>query len=134
MGIEVQKRAIDIGIIAKDIDAMKTFYGEVLGLELEASIPMPGGGTMNRYKIGDSIIKVIELDPPAPAEAPPGGIRGATSYRYWTIHTPKLVGVLKKIIDRGYKVVVPAKVIREGITIAIVADPDGNWVELLESS
>ena len=29
---------------------------------------------------------------------------------------------------------VPAKVIREGITIAIVADPDGNWVELLESS
>ena len=35
MGIEVQKRAIDIGIIAKDIDAMKTFYGEVLGLELE---------------------------------------------------------------------------------------------------
>ena len=54
MGIEVQKRAIDIGIIAKDIDAMKTFYGEVLGLELEASIPMPGGGTMNRFKVGDS--------------------------------------------------------------------------------
>ena len=71
MGIEVQKRAIDIGIIAKDIDAMKTFYGEVLGLELEASIPMPGGGTMNRFKVGDSIIKVIELDPAAPAEAPP---------------------------------------------------------------
>ena len=47
MGIEVQKRAIDIGIITKDIDAMKTFYGEALGLELEASIPMPGGGTMN---------------------------------------------------------------------------------------
>ena len=134
MGIEVQKRAIDIGIIAKDIDAMKTFYGEVLGLELEASIPMPGGGTMNRFKVGDSIIKVIELDPAAPAEAPPGGIRGATGYRYWTIHTPNLEGVLDKIIESGYKVVVPAKVIREGITIAIVADPDGNWVELLESS
>ena len=134
MGIEVQKRAIDIGIIAKNIDAMKTFYGEVLGLELEASIPMPGGGTMNRFKVGDSIIKVIELDTTAPAEAPPGGIRGATGYRYWTIHTPSLEGVLDKIIESGHKVVVPAKVIREGITIAIVADPDGNWVELLESS
>ena len=134
MGIEVQKRAIDIGIIAKDIDAMKTFYGEVLGLELEASIPMPGGGTMNRFKVGDSIIKVIELDSAAPAEAPPGGIRGATGYRYRTIHTPNLEGVLDKIIESGHKVVVPAKVIREGITIAIVADPDGNWVELLESS
>ena len=134
MGIEVQKRAIDIGIIAKDIDAMKTFYGEVLGLELEASIPMPGGGTMNRFKVGDSIIKVIELDQAAPAEAPTGGIRGATGYRYWTIHTSNLEGVLDKIIESGHKVVVPAKVIREGITIAIVADPDGNWVELLESS
>ena len=75
MGIEVQKRAIDIGIIAKDIDAMKTFYSEVLGLELEASIPMPGGGTMNRFKVGDSIIKVIELDPAAPAEAQHAGQR-----------------------------------------------------------
>ena len=25
---------------------------------------------MNRFKVGDSIIKVIELDPAAPAEAP----------------------------------------------------------------
>ena len=49
MGIKVQKNAIDIGIIAKNIDAMLTFYGEGLGLELEATIPMPGGGTMNRF-------------------------------------------------------------------------------------
>jgi len=26
------------------------------------------------------------------------------------------------------------KTIREGVAIAIVADPDGNWVELLENS
>ena len=81
MEIEVQKRAIDIGIITKDIDALKTFYGEALGLELEASIPMPGGGTMNRFKVDDSIIKVIKLDTVAPAEAPPGGTQGATGYR-----------------------------------------------------
>ena len=61
MGIKVQKNAIDIGIIAKNIDAMLTFYGEGLGLELEATMPMPGGGTMNRFKVGDSIVKVIEL-------------------------------------------------------------------------
>ncbi|MDG2251005.1 MAG: VOC family protein [Gammaproteobacteria bacterium] len=133
MGINVQKPAIDIGIIAKDIDAMMKFYGESLGLELEATIPMPGGGAMNRFKVGDSIIKVIELDPAAPAEAPPGGIRGASGYRYWTIHVPNLEEVVNRIDSGGYKVVVPAKVIREGITIAIVADPDGNWVELLQN-
>ena len=133
MGINVQKPAIDIGIIAKDIDAMMKFYGESLGLELEATIPMPGGGAMNRFKVGDSIIKVIALDPAAPAEAPPGGIRGASGYRYWTIHVPNLEEVVNRINSGGYKVVVPAKVIREGITIAIVADPDGNWVELLQN-
>ena len=134
MGIKVQKNAIDIGIIAKNIDAMLTFYGEGLGLELEATIPMPGGGTMNRFKVGDSIVKVIELDPAATAEAPPGGIRGATGYRYWTIHTPDLGEVVRKLENDGYKIVVPVKTIREGVAIAIVADPDGNWVELLENS
>ena len=101
MGIEVQKRAIDIGIIAKDISAMITFYSKGLGLELEASIPMPGGGTMNRFKVGDSIVKVIELDPAAPLEAPPGGIRGATGYRYWTIHIPSLDETVMRIENDG---------------------------------
>ena len=57
MGLEAQKSSIDIGIIVKDIDAMMKFYGEILGLDLEATIPMPGGGTMNRFKVGDRILR-----------------------------------------------------------------------------
>ncbi|MEC9218282.1 MAG: VOC family protein [Pseudomonadota bacterium] len=132
--MNIQKNAIDIGIIAKDIDAMLAFYRDALGLEFEAAIPMPGGGTMNRFKVGDSIIKVIELDPKAPLEAPPGGIRGASGYRYWTIHVDNLEECVATIESAGHKVVMPAKKIREGITIAIVEDPDTNWVELLENS
>ena len=132
--MNIQKNAIDIGIIAKDIDAMLAFYRDTLGLEFEAAIPMPGGGTMNRFKVGDSIIKVIELDPKAPLEAPPGGIRGASGYRYWTIHVDNLEECVTAIESAGHKVVMPAKKIREGITIAIVEDPDANWVELLENS
>ena len=78
MTVDITKAAIDIGIVAKDIDAMLAFYAEVLGLEFEAAIPMPGGGTMNRFKVGDSVIKVIELDPtPAAANlhGPRVGIR-----------------------------------------------------------
>ena len=132
--MNIQKNAIDIGIIAKDIDAMLAFYRDALGLEFEAAIPMPGGGTMNRFKVGDSIIKVIELDPKAPLEAPPGGIRGASGYRYWTIHVNNLEECVVAIESAGHKVVMPPKKIREGITIAIVEDPDANWVELLENS
>ena len=31
------------------------------------------------------------------------------------------------------RVVVPATEVRPGVTIAIVEDPDGNWVEFLQS-
>jgi glyoxylase I family protein len=133
MTIDVKKPAIDIGIIARDIDAMLAFYRDVLGLEFEVAIPMPGGGTMNRFKVGDSVIKVIELDPAAPADAAPGGIRGATGYRYWTITVGNLEDCVQQAADSGSKVVVPAKEVRPGITIAIITDPDGNWVELLQT-
>ena len=36
--------------------------------------------------------------------------------------------------DAGYKVVVGRTEIRPGISIAIIEDPDGNWVELLTTS
>ena len=134
MGLEAQKSSIAIGIIVKDIDAMMKFYGEILGLDLEATIPMPGGGTMNRFKVGASIIKLIALDPAPSAEAEPGGIRAASGYRYWTIHVPSLEEIIGKVEAGGGKVVVPIREIREGVSIAFLEDPDGNWVELLQNS
>ncbi len=133
MTADVRKAAIDIGIVAKDIDAMLAFYRDVIGLEFEAAISMPGGGVMNRFKVGDSVIKIIELDPAAPADAVPGGIRAATGYRYWTITVGNLEACVQKATDSGSEVVVPVKQVRPGITIAIIADPDGNWLELLQN-
>jgi predicted enzyme related to lactoylglutathione lyase len=134
MTIEVKKPAIDIGIVTNNIDAMMRFYRDTLSLEFEATIPMPGGGNMNRFKVGDSVIKVIELEPKPLAEAAAGGIRGATGYRYWTITVGNLGACVAKAEAAGSKIVVPAKEVRPGVTIAIIADPDGNWVELLENN
>lgn len=129
----IQKPAIDIGIITNNLDAMLEFYRDTLGLELEAVIDMPGGGVMNRFKVGESIVKIIETDPKPEISAPPGGIRGATGYRYWTLHVNDLAAALSAVTTAGHKVVVPEKTIRPGVRIAIVADPDGNWVELLHN-
>lgn len=134
MAVDITKPSIDLGIIAIDIDAMMTFYEQTLGLPLEGSMPMPGGGTMNRFKAGDSVIKVISLEPQAEAAAPPGGIRGATGYRYWTITVSNLPECIEKADAAGAKIIVRSKEVRPGITIAILADPDGNWVELLQMS
>ena len=132
--MSIQKPAIDLGIITNNLEPMLEFYGTQLGLDKEAVIDMPGGGVMHRFKAGDSIVKVIETDPKPEASAPPGGIRGATGYRYWTLHVTDHSDTLQTLEAAGVKIVVPAKTIREGVTIAIVADPDGNWVELLNNA
>lgn len=132
--MDIQKPAIDIGIITNNLEPMLVFYRDCLGLEVEAVIDMPGGGVMHRLKAGDSIVKVIETDPKPDASAPPGGIRGATGYRYWTLHVTELAARIDQLQAEGVEVVVPVKTIREGVTIAIVADPDGNWVELLHNA
>ena len=134
MTLQINKAAIDIGIITRQPDAMMAFYNELLGLPVEATIPMPGGGTMRRLKVGDTIVKIIDTDPAPADDAVPGGIRGATGYRYWTLHVSNLAAAVEEIEKAGHKVIVGPKVIREGITIAMIEDPDGNWVELLENS
>ena len=134
MTVDVIKGAIDIGIVTNNIDAMMVFYRDTLGLEFEGTMPMPGGGQMNRFKVGESVIKVIETDPKPAAQAPPGGIRGATGYRDWTITVGNLKACVDKAEAAGRTVIVSAKEVRPGITIAIIADPDGNWVELLETA
>ncbi len=134
MAVEIASPGIDLGIVTRNAQEMLRFYEDTLGLEKEAVIPMPGGGgTMHRLKAGSSIIKIIDLDPAPTAEAVGGGIRAATGYRYWTIHVANLEAVTSECSAAGYRLVVPAKVVRPGVTIAIVADPDGNWVELLQT-
>lgn len=134
MSLKITKQAIDLGILTRKAEPMLAFYRDTLGLPVEGSMPMPGGGTMHRLKAGDSVIKIIETDPQPKADGIVGGLRAATGYRYWTIHVSNLTAAVSKAEKAGYKVPVPPKEIRTGVTIAMVEDPDGNWVELLESA
>ena len=47
---------------------------------------------------------------------------------------PNLEEIVGKVEAGGGKVVVPIREIREGVSIAFLEDPDGNWVELLQNS
>lgn len=131
MGVQLTKQSIDLGIITTNGAAMLAFYRDFLGLKYLRDVPMPGGaGTMHQMLCGDSMVKLVVLEK-TPAVAPPGGISGATGYRYWTISVSNMAELLEACPSLGYKVVMKEQEIRPGITIAIVADPDGNWVEFL---
>ncbi len=131
MSIELIKNAIDLGIVTTNGPAMLAFYRDVLGLKYLREMPMPiGNGVMHQLACGDTVIKLVVLEE-TPAKAPPGGIAGATGYRYWTISVSNLTQVLQQCESAGHKVVGKEKEIRPGVKIGIVADPDGNWVEFL---
>ncbi len=134
MTVKLAKDAIDLGIVVKDADKSLAFYRDTLGLEFEGELPMGGGGKMHRLKAGNTIIKLVSPGRVPPSEAAPGGIQGAYGYRYWTMIVENLEEIVGQCEAAGYKIAVPVSEFRPGTTIAIVEDPDGNWVEFVKRS
>jgi catechol 2,3-dioxygenase-like lactoylglutathione lyase family enzyme len=132
MPATLTKDSIDLGIVVKDADAALRFYRDTLGFKDQGTMPMPGGGTMYRLMCGTSLIKIVALAQTPAATAAPGGIQGGTGYRYWTISVSNLDDCANACAAAGYKLAIKPREIRPGIKIAMIEDPDGNWVELLE--
>jgi catechol 2,3-dioxygenase-like lactoylglutathione lyase family enzyme len=131
MGIALKKNSIDLGIVTTNGPAMLSFYRDTLGLQYEKEIPMPvGAGVMHRMYCGETLIKLV-VQPSSPAKAPPGGIGGATGYRYWTMTVSNLDEITEACQKAGAKIAIAPKEIRPGVRISMVEDPDGNWVEFL---
>jgi catechol 2,3-dioxygenase-like lactoylglutathione lyase family enzyme len=73
-------------------------------------------------------------DKAPPAKPAPGGLAGATGYRYFTVTVSNLDEVVAAAQAAGARVPIKRTKVRDGVEIAMLEDPDGNWVELLELS
>jgi catechol 2,3-dioxygenase-like lactoylglutathione lyase family enzyme len=133
MGVQLTKDSIDLGIVVRNADACLGFYRDVLGFDHVGTMPMPGGSTMHRLMCGTSLIKLVVHDKMPEASNPPGGIAQATGYRYWTISVDNLAEIMAACEAAGAKVRIPVTEIRPGVSIGMVEDPDGNWVEFLKN-
>ena len=132
MGVKLTKQSIDLGIVTTNGPAMLTFYRDVLGFKYVREMPMPGGkgALMHQLLCGESMIKLVVAET-LPAKPAPGGALGGAGYRYWTISVSNISELLAECTAHGAKVVMPETDLRPGVKIAIVQDPDGNWVEFL---
>lgn len=134
MGVQLAKPSIDLGIIITDSAASMAFYCDLLGFDHVADTPMPigGGGTMHRLMCGESMIKLVKFD----ADPPPavgGGLVGATGLRYFTMQVTNLTEMMAACEAAGATIAVPESEIRPGVSIGMVEDPDGNWVEFVQT-
>lgn len=87
---------------------------------------------MTRLKCGTTTVKIVVNGKEPRAANPPGGLGGATGLRYFTISVNNLHEAASECEAAGYKLAIKPMEIREGVTIAMIEDPDGNWVELLQ--
>lgn len=133
MAVDLAKDSIDLGIVVRDGAKALAFYRDTLGFEHVGTMPMPGM-TMERLMCGTSLIKIVVRDEIPAVKAPPGGIAGASGYRYWTMTVNNLDEILASCEKAGYNVVVPRRTARPGLDIGMVEDPDGNWVEFIEAT
>lgn len=134
MGVKLAKDSIDLGIVVSDGATALAFYRDTLGFKHVGDMPMPGGGgTMHRLLCGTSMIKLVVPGKALETKAPAGGIQGAYGYRYWTISVTNLDELAKAVGEAGYRVLTQPRELRPGVRIAMIEDPDGNWVELLET-
>ena len=134
MTIELTKDSIDLGIVTCDPESALRFYRDTLGFKYESTMEMPGNGEMQRLYCGTSLIKIVTPGALPETDAPPGGIGGATGYRYFTMLISNLEEMAAKCQRSGYVLAVEPREIRPGVRIAIVEDPDGNWVEFVEDT
>ncbi|MCB0939319.1 MAG: VOC family protein [Mycobacterium sp.] len=132
MAIELLATNIEIGLVTTNLDAMVGFYEGFLGLPHQGDLDFPGG-TMRRYAVGNNVLKLVTLDQPPAAPATPGGGPAAAGIRYYTLVVSNVTTAAEQVKAAGYEI---AQELAEfapvpGMGWMFVADPDGNWVELV---
>jgi predicted enzyme related to lactoylglutathione lyase len=123
---------IDLGLVVRDIDAVLPFYRDVVGLPVAIDFPLPGSH-MWQLAVGDCMLKLVTHDRTPEAANPPGGSRGGTGLRYFTIGTDDIDAAVAKCEAAGAPIPLPVTALMPGIRIAMVEDPEGNVLEFLET-
>lgn len=128
--MQPSKRALDVGLVVRDITASLRFYVDGLGLELVEDLVIPWG-TMHRLRFGDSWLKLVvpEAEPAANGAV---GLDAALGIRYVTFEIDDIDDTWERVTAAGAPVYHPLGPFgTKGVVMGMVLDPDGNVVELL---
>lgn len=132
MAIELTKDALDIGIIAADGAASLRFYRDALGLPEIEVLKSSNGTTIHRLACGNSHVKLWVGGNPSGKVAPGGPSAGVTGIRYFTMSVKALEPIVARCKEAGFEIAWEPRELRPGVRVAMIVDPDGNWVELLQ--
>src|SRR5215467_1613009 len=110
-----------------DREKILAFYNDAVALQTAPTLNMPGGGQMSQFHIGTSLFKFTNTA--AGRQEKSGPVLDVTGLRVFTFFYPDEAAVTRAFTSHGYPA--PAFQGTAGQRRAMVADPDGQWVELV---
>jgi len=132
--INFTSEAIDIGIVTVNKESVLDFYENILGFSNETQIPFPGLGTVNKLSYGIGYIKILVLDNDPLNDNPVGDFSTSNGIRYITINLSNLDEIIDLCNENAINIINPGTTIRPGVEVALIQDPDGNTIELMQVS
>lgn len=124
---------MQVGIVPRDVEASKRFYCDVIGLSYDGGRPIIKGRTLHFFAGHGGTLKLLELPDELgqPSEhAASGELSDALGIRWITFDVDDLDGIATRA--DGSPVQMPVTELRPGLRVAIIEDPDGNAIELVE--
>ncbi len=122
---KMTSEALDIGLVASDLEAMMAFYGKGLGMERIEDIELPGTRLI-RFQAGRGIVKFNQTSSlPDPA---PGDVTRSRGMKLLTIVAPDLQVISRQLQSAGF----PELTIEDHgqYTLAFTKDPNDSLIEL----
>jgi len=112
---------------------MLHFYQEVLGFDKEIEIPFPGIGVVNKLSYGAGYIKILVLESNPSNINPTGDFSTSNGIRYITINLSNLDEILDACKVNNINIINEGIDLRPGVRVALISDPDGNLIELMNT-
>ncbi len=123
---------LQVGIVPHDLAASLEFYRDTLGLAYAGARPALEGRTLHVFALGSATVKLLEVAGSPPGRAPRVPYADAAGIRWLTLDVVDLDGILQRCRRAGARFQLEPVDVRAGIRVAIVEDPDGNAIELVE--
>lgn len=106
---------------------MLEFYGDALGFAAMSGFNVGGEGGMSRFLIGTSQLKFTSA--PRGKTYPSGHVRDVRGLRVWTFFFADENALTARLAQHGFGT--PTFMTVGRTRRALIADPDGQWVELV---
>lgn len=140
-----QVAPLEIGLTVRDLEGSLAFWRDALGLAEISRIDNPvdtacssgiasGAYTVVRLQLpGGERLKLFEPVAPAGAAHPGERPLSTVGLAFITLIVDDIAGVIDDMAARSFEARLPDPVeLRPGVFVALVDDPDGNVVELVQ--